>query len=315
MYHQIKKIQGKKYHYLIENLRLGKAKWKKFSIYLGKGDFSKKKIGQLIGKNREEAKKQIDSYLRKTDSLYALLTEKELAELERMQKGYNKTIENKKVDYNSFEEAFITEFTYDTNAIEGSSLSLQETSLLLYDNITPKGKDLREIYEAQNHKSAFEFIETYRGDVSKKFTLKVHKKLMHNILGKNAGKTRDVQVIIRGATFMPPPAKEVEKQLNELVKWYKENKKRYNPIIVASYFHVAFESIHPFRDGNGRTGRLIVNFILQKNKYPPINIRNRDRAQYISALENGRKGDLRPFINLLLKCVRENKIVELGAQK
>ena len=117
-------------------------------------------------------------------------------------------------------------------------------------------------------------------------------------------KLRDVQVFVRGSEINPPPPEVVEMELKELLKWYHRNKQRYHPIVVAGYFHIAFEGIHPFIDFNGRVGRLILNFILKKNFYPFADIKVEDRIEYLKAINDGLKGDLRPFIKLLIKCLR-----------
>jgi Fic family protein len=212
-----------------------------------------------------------------------------------------------KSQYENYYENFVTEFTYDTNAIEGSTVTLQETGLILFDKIVPEGRSIREINEVQNHKDAFDYMLRYNGDINKNFVLKLHKLLMHNILWKYAGKFRDVQVYVRGAGFMPPPPEDVEKQFKHLMLWYRSNKRKYNPVVVAAYFHHVFESIHPFRDGNGRVGRLLLNFILRKNSLPMINIKYRERGKYYEALEAGNAGNLKPVANLIIKRIEDSK--------
>ena len=315
MYHQLKEVKGKKYHYLIENLRVGPKKWKKFQVYLGAGKIPKKKLDAIIKEKTPVIEEQVDSFLRSTDHLYNLLTNEELNELETIRNYYNRELrEGELVDLKSFEEDFITRFTYDSNAIEGSTLNLQEVSLVLHDHISPEGAALRDISEAENHAKAFEFVKNWSGNITKEFILEMHRILMQDTLGEHAGKIRDVQVIVRGAEKVPPKPEEVEPQLDELLRWHRYNKKCYNPIIIASYLHVAFEGIHPFRDGNGRVGRLLLNFILLKNRYPLINIENKERGRYMKAVESGLFGELRPMAELILKGIRTNKIVELCAQ-
>ena len=127
--------------------------------------------------------------------------------------------------YENYYEHFVTEFTYDTNAIEGSTVTLQETALILFDKIVPEGKSIREISEVQNHKDAFDYMLAYKGDINRAFVLKLHKLLMHNILWKHSGRFRDVQVYVRGASFTPPKPQDVEKQFKQLMHWYRSNKK------------------------------------------------------------------------------------------
>lgn len=108
---------------------------------------------------------------------------------------------------------------------------------------------------------------------------------------------------IRGSDFIPPKAKDVPNEMKKLLIWHKKNRKRIHPAIFVSYFHSAFESIHPFVDGNGRTGRLIMNFMLSKFKYPMINIPNKDKLEYYNALEAARKGNLRRLVKFIVKIL------------
>lgn len=310
MHHEIQVKNKQKYHYLSENIRIGKNKWKKIRVYIGKGELSKKEVNELISKNKEKLETKVNQIKRKHDPLLSLLNEKEMNELGKLRNSYQKSM--KKIDkmvWQNYYEAFVTEFTYDTNAIEGSSVTLQETALILFDGIVPEGKTIKEIREVENHKQAFDFMLNHKGDLTKRFVLKLHKKLMHNILWKHAGKFRDVQVLIRGANFVPPPPKKVENEFKNLMRWYGSNKKKYNPVVVAAYFHFVFESIHPFRDGNGRAGRLLMNFILNKNGFPMIDIKNTNRMEYYKSLQEAQENtNLKPLVDLIVNYLKESKI-------
>jgi Fic family protein len=306
MYHEINKIKDEEYHYLVENIRVGKNKWKKIKIYLGKGKKTKKEINDLIRRNSKALKDKVNEYLTASDPLFGLIKEKQIAELENIRKYNIKKIRKMgKIEWEKYYEWFVTQFTYDTNAIEGSTLSLIDTKLILFEDTVPKGKRLREINEAANHKEAFDYMLDYKGELTRKFILELHKKLMYNILWKYAGVFRDVQVYIRGAEIMPQKPKYIEKKFNSLMRWYASNKKKYHPIVIASYFHSVFESIHPFRDGNGRIGRLVLNFILKKNGFPMVDIKNKDKKRYYEALQKADNGNLRPFVNMIIKYLKE----------
>ncbi|MBL7206515.1 MAG: Fic family protein [Candidatus Aenigmarchaeota archaeon] len=309
MYHEIQIKNGEKYHYLTENFRIN-DKWKKIRIYLGKGNIKRKKFEKLISEKKVELELKLDKEKKLNDPLLSFLTEQEIKKIEKMKKHYQKSMKNiDKQLWKNYYESFITEFTYDTNAIEGSSVTLQETGLILFDRVVPEGKTIKEIKEVENHKEAFDFMIKHEEGITKRFVLQIHKKLMHNILWDYAGKFRDVQVIIRGSDFLPPPPAKVESDFKTLMRWYGSNKKKYHPVIIAAYFHSAFESVHPFRDGNGRTGRLLLNFILKKNGYPMIDIKNKDRMKYYNSLKSAEKnGDLRPLVNLIVNYLLESKI-------
>jgi Fic family protein len=142
--------------------------------------------------------------------------------------------------------------------------------------------------------------------MTKRFILNIHKKLMHNILWNAAGRLRDVDVYIRGVDMLPPPHFRVEEEFRKLMEWHNKNRRKYNTVITAAFFHSAFEAIHPFRDGNGRTGRLILNFMLRRAGLPMIDIKNRDRERYYKSLyEAQKKHNLRPLVELIIDYLKE----------
>jgi len=250
---------------------------------------------------------KVKNYLKSIDPLLSLLSEKEVKELEDIKKRYEKVYRKMPAEAKEkFYEWFLTSFTYNTSAIEGSTVTLRETSTILFDRITPPGKTLREVREIENHKKAFDFMLAYKRDLNKKFVCKIHKILTTDILPKEScGRFRRVQVFIRGVEFIPPKPEFVEVEFKKLMCWYNKNKIKYHPIILASYFHAAFEGIHPFTDFNGRTGRLLLNFILLKNGFPAVDIKNKDRMKYYESLRKAQKGSLRPFVNLVIKYLKE----------
>lgn len=310
MHHEIQIKNKAKYHYLSENIRITGNKWKKLRVYIGKGDLSKRELNRLISKNKKILIAKVNDAKKLYDPLFSILTEEQIIKLEKVRREYHKS--KQKIPesvWQNYYESFITQFTYDTNAIEGSSVTLQETGLILFDKIVPEGKTITEIREVENHKEAFDFMLNYNGDITKRFVLQLHKNLMHNILWKYAGKFRDVQVAIRGVDFLPPPPEKVEGEFKTLMKWYGANKSKYHPVVVAAYFHAAFESIHPFRDGNGRTGRLLLNFILRKKGFPMIDIKNKDKIKYYNSLEEAQKHEnIKSLADLIVKYITESEI-------
>ncbi len=150
-------------------------------------------------------------------------------------------------------------------------------------------------------------------EINKKFILELHRLVAKNTLRKELssqiGKYRTLQVYIRGVEWLPPKPEQVPKEMASLLRWYSSNKNKLHPLILAAYFHSAFETIHPFVDGNGRVGRLLLNFILHKNKFPMVNIPNRVKHKYYSALDISQNlGDLKPFIIILIEFLKEEKI-------
>ena len=171
-------------------------------------------------------------------------------------------------------------------------------------SITPSSKDLREVHEVINHKEAFDLIISYDRDISKDLVLKLHETIVKNTLDENlvgqVGRYRDLQVFIRGVEWMPPAPEDVPADMRELFRWYTLNREKVHPIVLASYFHIGFETIHPFIDGNGRVGRLLLNFILHRKGYPMVNIPNSRKMEYYNFLEKAQlEGDLRPFVKFI----------------
>jgi Fic family protein len=296
-YTEVKERHGKKYYYRVKSVRKGK-KVDKIRKYLGV---------DLNRKTRKKAEQEADKKLNK--NLNELLSKEEKNTLKKIKEKYKNS---PKSTFENRYEAFLAKFTYDSNAIEGNTLSLKETSYLLFKKRTPSGKSLREINEALNHKEAFDYILSNKEDVTKKFICKIQDLVAKNTLREDVtellGKYRTVMVFISGATFIPPDPEEVPQEMANLLRWYGTNKKTLHPLILAAYFHVLFESIHPFIDGNGRTGRLLINFMLHKHGFPMINIPHEKRLQYYDCLEDGRVGDLRPFVAMLYKLLVKERI-------
>jgi len=297
VYTEIKKRNGKRYFYRVKNVRTGK-KFKKERIYLGV-DLNKKSISNSESKADKELA-----------ILSTLLEEKEKAFLKDLKEEFSK--EPKANEENRY-EAFTSQFTYDSNAIEGNSLTLEETSFLLFEKRVPSSKSLREINETLNHKSAFDYMISYKGDISKEFICELHKLVVQNTLREELvneiGKYRTLQVYIKGRDWIPPKPTEVPIEMKSLLSWYAKNKKKIHPLILATYFHVAFETVHPFVDGNGRVGRLLMNFILRKLGYPMINIPNKIKFRYYESLKEATiSGNLRLFIEVLLDLYKDSNL-------
>jgi len=201
------------------------------------------------------------------------------------------------------------EFTYNSNAIEGNTLSLRETQLVIQEGITVRGKSLREHLEARNHPEAITYIEklAQRGNTIKLEDIwKVHQLLMRGIDDQNAGKYRTGQVRVAGATFMPPPAGKIQPMINELLQTLRQNPEELRPIELAAFFHHKLVYIHPFLDGNGRTARLLMNVVLMRSGYPFTILLKVDRPKYLRTLSEADNGNMVPFANFIAKCVERS---------
>ena len=274
-----KKIKGEVYYYLAHNLRTAKGRWKSLRMYIGK---------ELPSDSELESLKEnfIKKYNIETKPKYRYLDPEKLAKLDYIIGEFKKKIKKyPKIALEKKERDFTIRFTYNTNAIEGNSISLIETAAMLEKKITPKGKSLREIYEILNTEKALNFLKEYKGDLSKRAILKLHKIMMTNIDDREAGRIRTYPVAIQGANWMPPNEKEVKKRFDDFLRWYAENKRKLHPIELAAIAHIKFIEVHPFGDGNGRVARLITNLILMRNGYPPMNIQTKDTIPYIKQLQ------------------------------
>ncbi len=203
-------------------------------------------------------------------------------------------------------EQLCIDYTYNTNAIEGNTLTLNETRLVIQEGITVGGKTITEVLEAKNHPKAIDFMESIvesNNEINEVVVLNLHKLIMSNIV-EDAGRYRTTGVIITGAAFRPPPSSEVRQQMNELLDWLRRNPDEHSPIELAAVFHHRFVQIHPFIEGNGRTARLVMNAILMKNGYPFISIVSKqDRPKYLHSLVEADLRNISPFVNFIARCV------------
>ena len=205
-------------------------------------------------------------------------------------------------------------FTYDSTAIEGNTLTLQETSLVLNKGVTIGGKSLREHFEIVNHKEAIDYIKDLvknEIDFDKRVLLDIHHLILKNIDIQNAGKYRNVEVMISGSTHKPPTFLQVENLMEDYFKFYEENKESLNPVILSTELHERLVTIHPFIDGNGRTSRLIMNLVLLKFGFPITNIssKNELRDEYYKSLEMAQtEGNKEVFHKFIAKNVKASLI-------
>ncbi|MDP7180126.1 MAG: Fic family protein [Candidatus Woesearchaeota archaeon] len=293
MYIEKKKIGKNEYNYLKISVRLKNKIKTKTIAYLGKVPMNKQEIKDKIDRIPKSKIKEIEQELKKDiDINKEFLNKVQLKKLEQLKKDFNKKlkVQDKKIINDMFKD-FKTFYIYNTNAIEGNTITLEETNLLLNENKTPEGRDLREIYDHINEKEAFDFIIQTRPKINNDLIIKLHSMLLNKI-DKRIGNYRTHNVRVFGAAFNTSPAELVKIDVSLLLKWYNKNKKNLHPLILSAVFHEKFERIHPFYDGNGRTGRMLVNLILINNKFPPLIIENKKRKEYYNVLSIGHKADL-----------------------
>ena len=195
---------------------------------------------------------------------------------------------------------FRVRFTYNSNAIEGNTLTLAETQMVLEYGVTVEGHPLREYLEVTNHAEAFDFLDRLVDrQITLETVLKIHELVMDKIV-QDAGQLRTVQVYIRGSNHTPPPARDVPLYMMQWVRWLNSDDAfRYDPITRATIAHHDFEALHPFTDGNGRVGRLLLNLMLMQDGYQPALILREWRTRYIVALQAAHRGEYSGLVNLI----------------
>jgi Fic family protein len=211
---------------------------------------------------------------------------------------------------------FNVEWTYNSNNIEGNTLTLSETRMVLESGITIGGKTLREHFEVINHHKAIQFLYdlTLSSEIVRSVDiLSIHRLVMNNILDDYAGRFRTGMVRIVGANFTPPNASKVGDLLDELIEYVNTNPDNLDIVSLATYFHHRFVWIHPFNDGNGRTARLAMNILFIKAGFPPAYILTNDRKKYISALQSANLGKYYKLLLMMSQAVERSLNLYIAA--
>jgi Fic family protein len=302
--HIEKRRAGKKTKYYLAHAFRADGKVKKLRFYLGTDESALKKErsrAEQIIKERMAAYKAI------SDPFRQALTSKEIEEMKSLEaKGEIFIKHLSEDDWKTFLESFV----YDTNAIEGSSVTFTEVKDILEKQKWPREKEKWEISETYGLRDAVSLLRNTKDHLSLELVKELHRLTFRNSkpfagefrkLGQEVAVVDGQGAIIhRGA-----PSTMVVKLLKDLVSWYNKSKTKYPPIVLAAVIHNQFENIHPFADGNGRVGRLLLNNILLKHNKPPVNIELKNRREYYASLrEYENNGNIRPTIELILKEYR-----------
>lgn len=182
------------------------------------------------------------------------------------------------------QETELSESVYNSNAIENSTLTLMETEKILLEIEVSRNVSLREVFEAKNLARVTEYIETKSGKLNKEFILLLHKMLITNINDEIAGRFRQEGEYVRVGTHIAPPPNLVDRMMDNIIIQYASDNESYF-IDKIALFHLEFESIHPFNDGNGRIGRILINYQLQSLGFPQIILRNKEKKHYYNAFQ------------------------------
>jgi Fic family protein len=240
-----------------------------------------------------------------------------------------KSIKGKKRELDSFrplpaaivrrlEDQFTVEWTYNSNAIEGNTLSLHETELVINRGITIGNKTVREHFEAINHKEGIHYLYNFvkkKKQLDETALLTLHKIILKNINDTDGGHYRSSNVMITGAIHIPPSGAKIQRLMNEFFEWYYENKSKLAVAELAAWVHYKIVWIHPFIDGNGRTARLLMNLLLIQNGYPPAVILNLDRRKYYRLLKEADRENYNGFMNFIGRSIERSLLIYLNALK
>jgi len=310
MHIEKRREKDKDKYYLAHSYREGKKVYK-IRKFLGK-DIDEITLKKRVDKARKIILEEISKYNLIKDPLKTPLSEKKIKWIERLEKDIELKINHlSEKDWDYFSEIF----SYNTNAIEGSKLTKKEVKDILDKNKWSENSSKEDIAETYGVAEAINFIRQSQEQLNIEIIKKIHQIVFKNsksFAGELRKKGEEVvvtdgsgRVIHEGA-----PQTRVNYLLKELVNWYNKNKDRYPALVLGAVVHNQFENIHPFADGNGRVGRILLNNILIKNNLPPINIDLSNRKEYYVGLqEYQKKGNLKPTIDLLIKEYKKLKKV------
>jgi len=302
MYIEKRDYYGKTRYWLAHSFREG-GKIHKIRKLLGT-DLSKEVLEDRKKKAEQLILEEIDKYKIIKDPLHDKISKEEIEFIKRLQTEADlKIVHLSESDWKKFSEVF----SYNTNAIEGSELTLKETENVIERGVWPVEKSKQDIAEALGVDEAITFIRKTKDDVSLDLIKEIHRIVFKN--SKDfAGEFRKKgeEVVVRTGTGVVvhegAPSSRVVTLLKELIVWYSRYKNEYPGILLAAVVHNQFENIHPFADGNGRVGRILLNNILLKNGLPPLNIDLKNQREYYETLQAYEKeGNIRPTIELILK--------------
>jgi len=301
MYIEKRKEGNKIKYYLAHSFREG-GKVHKIRKFLGKG-INDKELKERVSKAKEIILGEIGQYKIISDPLKVPLSESEIKFIEKLEINQKlKIFHLSKKQWRLFSELF----TYNTNAIEGSEIEQKEVKEILEKNEWPK-KSKEDIAETYGVNEGIEFIQKTREHISLDLILNLHKIVFKNSKSfagqfRREGEEVVVKDGLGNIIHYGAPQSRIISLLKELIEWYNKHKGKYPALVLATVIHNQFENIHPFRDGNGRVGRLLLNNILIKNKLPPVNVDFKNRKEYYSALQEYEKNhNIKPMIDLLLK--------------
>jgi len=283
---------AKAYFYLAENLRVSSGKRRQFRKYIGTEKPSKARLEILAS----GFKKEIEDEKNKLFGYHYLFPD-EIENVDKINSGFRERYKRlNPTEKEQFSQNFVNVFVYNSNSIEGSTLTPREVALLLQEDIAPN-KPLEDVLEAKSAQKVLKYLEGTKEEFSQEFLLKLHELYFKDTKPFIAGKFKTKDNVVQGAAFETTPARYVLTDMKLYFKDYGKARENLHPLELAAWVHWRLERIHPFQDGNGRIGRVVMNYILHKSDYQLIDIKTKEKQRYFNALK---------------KCDRENSAEALA---
>ncbi|MBU1111916.1 MAG: Fic family protein [archaeon] len=297
-------VGGRNYYYLRISQRVNGKLIVKDVAYLGNSISEiEHKLDQLsqykneIRKSYRNIKKFVQSnyYLEKVKAeklkKNPYFENKIRKELEAIKLHYNQYF--MKLNENTKKETFhhfLIDFSFNTTSLEGNTINLADVKLLLEEGILPAKHTLREVYDLQNTEKVFFWLIEKKPLINEKLIVRTHDLLLEGIDLRKGYRQQEIRVF--KSSFETSPVRYIKTDIKILLRWYQKNKSKLHPLVLAAIFHHKLEKIHPFADGNGRTGRMLMNYLLIRNKYPPLIVQKKRRIDYLQVLSKADSGDL-----------------------
>jgi Fic family protein len=322
-----KKIKGKEYYYFQDSVKLDNNHFKNISTYVGRTDLSPQALG--VAKNNAATKQIVKMYkakslIRKTGYHFENKPSSKIFDpdyFEYTKVNYQQILANSfPEELDAFEKTICLKYVHGSTAIEGNTLSEEEAGKVLFFGLSANNKPLSENIEIANYNDVKKILKNYHGGITEKLIMQIHLQLMKNLIDKHgisliSGRYRTTRATIEGVWYTPPPPEEVEQRMHYLLATYNDGiKQNIHPIELISIFHQRFEEIHPFQDGNGRTGREILNYMLKEHGFPPIYIPLEQRRQYLDALEEGNNSNFTSLIDFVIDRINKTMWLWLSSK-
>jgi len=277
-----RRIKGREYFFAEKSVRLPDLSVRKLSVSAGR---KTPKVDELKLRKVfcDKEKSLFANWALKHLEFGYPLAQNDISQIEQLKVDYKHVMKGvPKQRIRDLLDRFTVNFTYESNAIEGNSLTLKDVAIVIFEKETIPGKLLREIDETRNHRDAIDLLFRKKIKMTHQSIIKIHKLLMRAI-GEQLGYKKLPNFILGSPVKTSPPEK-VYDDMTELLQWHQKNSSKMHPLQLAALFHGRFLKIHPFADGNGRVARMLSNAILVNNGYPPIIVRKTNRTKYMETL-------------------------------